>query len=158
MRAQSRALPKLLERDVIHIEARDVRAQLLWRNYDVTLWAKTRKRVSILALPAPSSQSQNVFFFFMGFWLNPLHKVRGLHKLKILSRFILRHKTHQLHHSRDFLFKKLLRFLKTVANKLLNGTTGAVGDIKRHLALNWTFINLQYLPVVVCTINFIITN
>ncbi len=61
----------------------------------------------------------------MGFWLNPLNKVRGSHKLKILSRFILRHKTHQLHHTRDFI--KLLRFLKkTVANKLLNGTTGAI--------------------------------
>ncbi len=81
----------------------------------------------------------------MGFWLNPLNKVRGSHKLKILSRFILRHKTHQLHPTRDFF--KLLRFLKTVANKLLNGTTGAVGDIKRYHAEQ--LINLQYFPVVV---------
>ncbi len=84
-----------------------------------------------------------MFFFLMGFWLNPLNKVCGSHKLKILSRFILRHKTHQLHHTHDFF--KLLRFLKnTVANKLLNGTTGAVGDIQRHHAKQ--FINL---PVVV---------
>ncbi len=82
----------------------------------------------------------------MGFWLNPLNKVRGSHKLKILSRFILRHKTHQLHYTRDFF--KLLRFLKKkVANKVLNVTTGAVGDIKRHHAKQ--FINLQYFPVVV---------
>ncbi len=82
----------------------------------------------------------------MGFWLNPLNKVRGSHRLKILSRFILQHKTHQLHLTRDFF--KLLRFLKmTVANKLLNGTTGAVGDIKRHHTEQ--FINLQYFPVVV---------
>ncbi len=82
----------------------------------------------------------------MGFWLNPLNKARGSHRLKILSRFILRHKTHQLHATRDFF--KLLRFLKkTVANKLLNGTTGAVGDIKRHHAEQ--LINLQYFPVVV---------
>ncbi len=85
-------------------------------------------------------------FFLMGFWLNPLNKVRGSHKLNILSRFILRHKTHQLHPTPYFL--KLLRFLKmTVANKLLNGNTGAVGDIKRHHAEQ--FINLQYFPVVV---------
>ncbi len=78
----------------------------------------------------------------MGFWLNPLNKVRGSHRLKILSRF----KTHQLHHTRDFF--KLLRFLKkTVANKLLNGSTGAVGDIKQHHAEQ--FINLLYFPVVV---------
>ncbi len=82
----------------------------------------------------------------MGFWLNPLDKVRGSHKLKIRSHFILRHKTHQLHHTHDFV--KLLRFLnKTVANKLLNGTTGAVGDIQRHQAKQ--IINLQYFPVVV---------
>ncbi len=81
----------------------------------------------------------------MGFWLNPLNKVLS-HRLKILSRFILRHKTHQLHHTRDFF--KLLRCLKmTVANKLLNGTTGAVGDIQRHHAEH--FINLQYFPVTV---------
>ncbi len=72
-----------------------------------------------------------------------LNKVRGSHRLKILSRFILRHKTHQLHHTRDFF--KLLPFLKkTVGNKLLNGTTGAVGDIKRHHGEQ--FINLQYFP------------
>ncbi len=80
----------------------------------------------------------------MGFWLNPLNKVRGSHKLKILSRFILRHKTHHLHHTRDFI--KLLLFLKnTVANKLLNGTTGAVGDIKRHHAeqfINYSIFQL----------------
>ncbi len=82
----------------------------------------------------------------MGFWLNPLNKVRGLHMLKILSRFILRHKTHQLHPTPDFF--ELLRFLKkTVANKLLNGTTGTVRDIKRHNAEHFT--NLQYFPVVV---------
>ncbi len=82
----------------------------------------------------------------MGFWLNPLNKVRGSHMLKILSSFILRHKTHQLYPTRDFF--KLLSFLKnTVANKLLNGTTGAVGDIQRHHA-EW-FINLRYFPVVV---------
>ncbi len=80
----------------------------------------------------------------MGFWLNPLNKVRGSHRLKILSRFILRHKTHQLHPTRDFF--KLLCFLKTVANKLLNVTTGAVGDIKHHAD---QFINLQYLLIVV---------
>ncbi len=57
----------------------------------------------------------------MGFWLNPLNKVHGSHKLKILSRFIIRHKTHKLLLTRDFF--KLIRFLKkTVANKLLNGT------------------------------------
>ncbi len=82
----------------------------------------------------------------MGFWLNPLNKVRGSHRLKILSRFILRHKTHQLHPTRDF-FKTVMFLKKTVANKLLNGTTGAVGDIKHHHAEQ--FINLQYLPVVV---------
>ncbi len=81
----------------------------------------------------------------MVFWLNPLNKVCDSHKLKILSRFILRHKTHQLHHTRDFF--KLLRFLKTVANKLLNGSTGAVGDIQHHHAKK--LINLQYFPVVV---------
>ncbi len=82
----------------------------------------------------------------MGFWLNPLNKVSSSHKLKILSRFILRHKTHQLHPTRVFI--KLLSFLKkTVANKLLNRTTGAVGDIQRHHAKQ--FINLQYFPVVV---------
>ncbi len=81
----------------------------------------------------------------MGFWINPLNKVCGSHKLKILSRFILRHKTHQLQPTRDFF--KLFRFLKkTVANKL-NGTTGAVGDIQRHHAKQ--FINLQYFPIVV---------
>ncbi len=85
-------------------------------------------------------------FFFMGFSLNPLNKVCGSHKLKILSRFIVRHKTHQLHKTQDFF--KLLRFLKqTVANKLLNGTKGAVGDIQHHHAKQ--FINLQYFPVVV---------
>ncbi len=41
-------------------------------------------------------------FFLMGFWLNPLNKVRGSNKLKIISRFILQHKTQQLHHTRDF--------------------------------------------------------
>ncbi len=82
----------------------------------------------------------------MGFWLNPLNKVCGSHKLKILSRFILLHKTHQLDHTRDF-FKLLCLLKKTVANKLLNGTTGAVGDIKRHHAQQ--FINLQYFPIVV---------
>ncbi len=72
----------------------------------------------------------------MGFWLNPLNEVRGSHELKILSRFILRHKTQQLHHTPDFF--KLLRFLKmTVANK-------SVGDVQRH-----QFINLQYFPFVV---------
>ncbi len=82
----------------------------------------------------------------MVFWLNPLNRVRGSHKLKILSRFILRHKTHQLHPTRDFI--KVLRFLKnTVGNKLLSGTTGAVEDIQRHHAEQ--FINLQYFPVVV---------
>ncbi len=71
--------------------------------------------------------------FFVGFWLNPLNKVRGSHKLKILSRFILWHKTHKLHHTSDFF--KLLRFLKkTLASKLLNGTTGTLWDIKRHHA------------------------
>ncbi len=79
----------------------------------------------------------------MGFWLNPLNKVRGSHKLKILSRFILQHKTHQLHHTRDF-FKRLHFFKKTVAKW---DCTGAVGDIKRHHAEQ--FINLQYFPVVV---------
>ncbi len=58
----------------------------------VHLWKRTHKRVSILALPVPSTQSQ--CFFFMGFWLNPLNKVRGSHKLKILLRFILWDKTH----------------------------------------------------------------
>ncbi len=33
-----------------------------------------------------------------------------------------------------------------VANKLLNGNTGAVGDIKLHQAEQ--FIHLQYFPVV----------
>ncbi len=42
------------------------------------------------------------------------------------------------------IFFKLLRFLyKTFANKLLNGTTGTVGDIQRQ------FINLKYFPFVV---------
>ncbi len=81
----------------------------------------------------------------MGFWLNPLNKVRGSQKLKILSRFILRHKTHQLHHTRDF-FNCYISLKKTVANKLLNGTTGAVGDIERHHTKQ--FINLHYFPVV----------
>ncbi len=80
--------------------------------------------------------------------LNPLNKVRGSHKLKILSRFILWHKTHQLHHTRGFfkLFLKKCFLKKTFANKLLNGTTGAVGDIQRHHAKQFT--NLQYFPVV----------
>ncbi len=82
----------------------------------------------------------------MVFRLNSLNKVSGPHKLKILLRFILRHKSQQLHHTPDFF--KLLRFLKnTVANKLLNGTTGAVGDIKNHHTKQ--FINLHYFPVVV---------
>ncbi len=81
----------------------------------------------------------------MRFWLDPLNKVCGS-QLKILSRFILRHITPQLHHTHDFF--KLLRFLKkTVANKLLNRTTGAVGHIQHHHAKQ--FINLQYFPVVV---------
>ncbi len=46
------------------------------------------------------------------------------------------------------IFFKRLRFLnKTIANKLLNGTTGAVGDIQRRHAKQ--FINLQYFPIVV---------
>ncbi len=82
----------------------------------------------------------------MGFWLNPLNKVRGSHKRKILPQFILQHKTHQLHHTQDII--KLLCFLKkTVADKFLNGTTGAVGDIQRHHAKQ--FINLQYFTVAV---------
>ncbi len=36
---------------------------------------------------------------------------------------------------------------KTVANKLLNGTTGAVGDIKHHHTEQ--FIHLEYFPAVV---------
>ncbi len=80
----------------------------------------------------------------MGFWLNPLNKVCGSHKLKILSSFIIRHKTRQLHHGLDLF--KLLRFLKNMVDKkLLNGTKGAVRDIKRHHAEQ--FINLQYFPV-----------
>ncbi len=81
----------------------------------------------------------------MGFWLNPLNKVCGSHKVKILSRFIdIKHTSY----TPLVIFFKLLRFLKnTVANKLLNGTTGAVGDIKRHHAEQ--FINLQYFSVVV---------
>ncbi len=79
----------------------------------------------------------------MGFWLNPLNKVCGSHKLKILSRFILRHKTH---HTRDFFFK-LLHFFKKFAKKLLNRTTGTVRDIECHHAKQ--FINLQCFPVVV---------
>ncbi len=67
----------------------------------------------------------------MGFWLNPLNKVCGSHKLKILS--VYPHKTHQLHHTHDF-FKRLRLLKKTVANKLLKGTTGAIGDIQRHHA------------------------
>ncbi len=49
------------------------------------------------------------------------------------------------------IFVKLLHFLKkTVANKLLNGTTCAVGDIKRdHTEVTEQFINLQYFPVAV---------
>ncbi len=84
--------------------------------------------------------------FLIGFWLNPLNKVRGSHRHKILSRFILRHKTHQLHPTLNF-FKQLRFLKKTVANKLLNGTTGAVGDIKRHYAEQ--FINLPHFPIVV---------
>ncbi len=110
-----------------------------WWNYDVTLLAKTRTRVSILALPVPSPQGQWVFW--MGFWLNPLYKVRGSHKLKILSHFILQHK----HTSYNTLvIFKLLCFLK---KRLLNGITGAIGDIKRHRAEQ--FINLQYFSIVV---------
>ncbi len=42
----------------------------------------------------------------------------------------------------------MLRFFKkTIANKLLNRTTGAVGEIERHHTEH--FINLQYFPVVV---------
>ncbi len=43
------------------------------------------------------------------------YKVRGSHKLEILSHFILRHKTHHLHHTRDFI--KLLRFFKNTVAK-----------------------------------------
>ncbi len=84
--------------------------------------------------------------FFMGLWLNPLNKIHDSHKLKILSRFILRHKSHQLHPTRD-VFKLLRFFKKTVANKLLNRTTGAVWDIEHHHAEQ--FINFQYFRVVV---------
>ncbi len=84
-------------------------------------------------------------FFLKGFWLNLLNKVTCSNKLNILSRYILRHKTHQLHHTRHC-FKLLRFFKKIVANKLLNGTTGAVGDIQRHHAKQ--FIHLQYFPVV----------
>ncbi len=45
------------------------------------------------------------------------------------------------------IFFKLLRFLKKVANKVLNGTTGAVGDIQRHHAEQC--IHFQYFPIVV---------
>ncbi len=48
--------------------------------------------------------------------------------------------THQLHPTRDF-FKLLLFLKKTDANKLLNGTTGAVGDIQHHHHAE-QFINL----------------
>ncbi len=83
----------------------------------------------------------------MGFWLNPLNKVHGWHKLKILSRFKLRHKNTS--YTIFLIFFKLLRFLKkTVANKLLNGTTGAVRDVQRHDDAK-QLINLQYFPVVV---------
>ncbi len=52
---------------------------------------------------------------------------------------VLFYEIKQLHHTRDFL--KPSRLLKkTVANELLNGTTGAVGDIQRHHA--------KYFPVV----------
>ncbi len=49
-----------------------------------------------------------------------------------------------------FFFFFTVTFLKnekTVANKMLNGTTGAVGDIKHHHAEQ--FINVQYFPTVV---------
>ncbi len=52
----------------------------------------------------------------------------------------------QLHPTHDF-FKLLCFLKKTVANKLLKGTTGTVWYIKRHHAEQ--FINLQYFPVVV---------
>ncbi len=77
--------------------------------------------------------------FLNGILVKSLNKVRGSHKLKILSRFILRHKTHQLHHTRDFF--KIVMFLKKTVDKLQNGTTDAVGDIQRHHAKQ--FINLQ---------------
>ncbi len=48
------------------------------------------RRVSILALLVPES----MVFFLLGFWLNPLNKVCGSHRLKILSNFIIRHETH----------------------------------------------------------------
>ncbi len=44
------------------------------------------------------------------------------------------------------IFLNLCFLKKTVANKLLNGTTGVVGDIKRHHAEQ--FIHLKYFPVV----------
>ncbi len=46
-----------------------------------------------------------------------------------------------------FLTVTFLKKEKTVANKMLNGITGAVGDIKHHHAEQ--FINVQYFPTVV---------
>ncbi len=90
----------------------------------------------------------------MGFWLNLLNNVRSSHKLKILSRFIEWHKTHQLHHTRDFF--KLLHFLnKTVAKvayKLLNGTTGAVSQTV------YQFTVFSSCSMICNTIHFRITN
>ncbi len=64
--------------------------------------------------------------------------------LKILSHFILQQSTPSYTPLVIFFFnrlKKRLRFLKkTVAIKLLNATTGAVGDIQHHAE---QFINLQ---------------
>ncbi len=91
----------------------------------------------------------------MGFWLNPLNKVRGSHKLKILSHFIVRHEKHQLHYTPD-LFLVVTFLKKTVANKLLNGTTGAVGDIQRHHAKQFTVFSSC--SIICNTINFRITN
>ncbi len=52
---------------------------------------------------------------------------------------VLFYEIKQLHHTRDFLKPSHL-LKKTVANELLNGTTGAVGDIQHH--------HVKYFPVV----------
>jgi len=60
-------------------------------------------------------------------------KVCGEHELRTLSRFILRHKTHQYYITQVF-FKLLRVFKKQVASKYINVTTEAVEEIKRHYA------------------------
>ncbi len=61
----------------------------------------------------------------MGFWLNPLNKVRG-HTSSRNVHVLFYDIKHTSYTTLVIFFKMLRFFKKTVANKLLNRTTGAV--------------------------------